>query len=134
MHLDEFAGDGLRTLCLAMKEVDEDVWFEWNNRYLEASCAITDREEGLVDLIEEIEADMILLGATAVEDKLQDQVPETIANLAKAGIKEGLLNHNLFIFIYDAYQFVSSVRCVYKGCVYIDKTTKISRVFDIIMM
>ena len=29
---------------------------------------------------------MVLLGATAVEDKLQDEVPECIANLAKAGI------------------------------------------------
>ena len=46
-----------------------------------------DRDE-LVDAVyEEIERDMILLGATAIEDKLQDGVPETIANLALAGIK-----------------------------------------------
>lgn len=30
---------------------------------------------------------MHLLGATAIEDKLQDGVPQTIANLALAGIK-----------------------------------------------
>ena len=30
-----------------------------------------------------IEQDLELIGATAIEDKLQDGVPETIANLAK---------------------------------------------------
>ena len=38
-------------------------------------------------MYEEIETDMTLIGATAIEDKLQDGVPECIANLAKAGIK-----------------------------------------------
>ena len=38
------------------------------------------------DVYEEIEQGMTLLGATAVEDKLQDGVPEAIANLASAGI------------------------------------------------
>ena len=36
---------------------------------------------------EEIEQNMMLIGATAIEDKLQDGVPDTIANLALAGIK-----------------------------------------------
>lgn len=45
------------------------------------------REELLDAIYEEIETDMTLLGATAIEDKLQDGVPETIANLAAANIK-----------------------------------------------
>ena len=45
------------------------------------------REEMLAAVYEEIEKDMILIGATAIEDKLQDRVPETIANLSLAGIK-----------------------------------------------
>ena len=38
-------------------------------------------------LYEEIEKDMVLVGASAIEDKLQDGVPDAIANLALAGIK-----------------------------------------------
>lgn len=38
-------------------------------------------------LAEELEQDLRLLGATAIEDKLQDGVPETIADLKLAGIK-----------------------------------------------
>ena len=45
------------------------------------------RDEKLAALYEEIEQNMTLIGATAIEDKLQDGVPETIANLALAGIK-----------------------------------------------
>lgn len=46
-----------------------------------------DRDGKLDSVYEEIEQNMILIGATAIEDKLQDGVPETIANLALAGIK-----------------------------------------------
>ena len=46
-----------------------------------------DRDTKLDKVYEEIECDMLLIGATAIEDKLQDGVPETIANLAVAGIK-----------------------------------------------
>jgi len=45
------------------------------------------RDDQLDVLYEEIERGMILIGATAIEDKLQDGVPEAIANLALAGIK-----------------------------------------------
>ena len=39
------------------------------------------------ELYEEMESDMILLGATAMEDKLQAGVPEAISSLRSAGIK-----------------------------------------------
>ncbi|KAJ8414854.1 hypothetical protein AAFF_G00023770 [Aldrovandia affinis] len=86
-HLNEFAGEGLRTLALAYKELDEEYFVLWRERHHEASTAIEDRDERLDELYEEIEKDMILLGATAVEDKLQDGVPQTIEQLAKADIK-----------------------------------------------
>uniref|UniRef100_A0A665U7V2 Phospholipid-transporting ATPase n=1 Tax=Echeneis naucrates TaxID=173247 RepID=A0A665U7V2_ECHNA len=86
-HLNEYAGDGLRTLVLAYKDLDEDYLNEWKSRHHEASTAMDEREERLDELYEEIEKDMLLLGATAVEDKLQDGVPQTIEQLAKAGIK-----------------------------------------------
>ena len=86
-HLDEFSGEGLRTLCLAYKEVPSDEWDAWLKKHYVASTSVIGRDEKLAEVYEEIESDLILLGATAVEDKLQDGVPETIANLAKAGIK-----------------------------------------------
>jgi phospholipid-translocating ATPase len=45
------------------------------------------REEQIEIVSDEIEQDLRLLGSTAIEDKLQDGVPETIADLKRAGIK-----------------------------------------------
>ncbi|XP_066966200.1 phospholipid-transporting ATPase ID isoform X10 [Macrobrachium rosenbergii] len=86
-HLDRFAGDGLRTLCLAYKDLDEEYFLDWKGRHHEAAVSLERREEKLDEIYEEIEKNLILLGATAIEDKLQDGVPQTIANLAVAGIK-----------------------------------------------
>ncbi|KAM9841703.1 phospholipid-transporting ATPase ID [Aulostomus maculatus] len=86
-HLNEYAGDGLRTLVLAYKDLEEHYMNEWTQRHHEASVAMEGREEKLDELYEEIEKDLMLLGATAVEDKLQDGVPQTIEQLAKADIK-----------------------------------------------
>ncbi|XP_021332106.1 phospholipid-transporting ATPase ID [Danio rerio] len=86
-HLNEFAGEGLRTLVLAYKDLDEDYFAEWKQRHHESSVAMEDREEKLDKVYEEIEKDMMLIGATAIEDKLQDGVALTIELLAKAEIK-----------------------------------------------
>ncbi|XP_069187233.1 phospholipid-transporting ATPase ID isoform X2 [Procambarus clarkii] len=86
-HLDSFAGDGLRTLCLAYKDLDEDYFQNWKSRHHEAAVSLESREDKLACIYEEIEKDLVLLGATAIEDKLQEGVPQTIANLAVAGIK-----------------------------------------------
>ncbi|XP_045128293.1 phospholipid-transporting ATPase ID-like isoform X3 [Portunus trituberculatus] len=86
-HLDAFAGDGLRTLCLAYKDLEEDYFQDWKSRHHEAAVSLDNRDAKLDAIYEEIEKDLVLLGATAIEDKLQDGVPQTIANLAMAGIK-----------------------------------------------
>uniref|UniRef100_A0A3Q2ZKX6 Phospholipid-transporting ATPase n=1 Tax=Kryptolebias marmoratus TaxID=37003 RepID=A0A3Q2ZKX6_KRYMA len=86
-HLNEFAGEGLRTLALAYKDLDEEYFSQWKQRHHEASTALDDRESKLDELYEEIEKDLLLLGATAIEDKLQDGVPQTIEELSKADIK-----------------------------------------------
>ncbi|GMS92729.1 hypothetical protein PENTCL1PPCAC_14904, partial [Pristionchus entomophagus] len=86
-HMDEFAGVGLRTLCLAYKEID-DAYFEgWQKRQKEAALDMQNREKKLDDLYEDVEKDLVLVGATAIEDKLQEGVPETIARLKHANIK-----------------------------------------------
>lgn len=64
---------------------------DWNRKYLEALSSLVDREEKLYKLQEEIEVDLELLAATAIEDKLQDEVGLTIATLKEAGIKVWVL-------------------------------------------
>ncbi|KAM5298460.1 phospholipid-transporting ATPase FetA-like [Ctenodactylus gundi] len=86
-HLDEFATEGLRTLMVAYRELDDAFFQTWRQKHSEASLCLEDREHKLSVVYEEIEKDLMLLGATAVEDKLQDGVPETIITLNKAKIK-----------------------------------------------
>ncbi|XP_032306243.1 probable phospholipid-transporting ATPase IA isoform X4 [Drosophila ananassae] len=85
-HLEEFASDGLRTLCLAVTEIRPDVYEEWRQTFHKASTALQNRESKLEDAANLIENNLRLLGATAIEDRLQDGVPETIASLLDAGI------------------------------------------------
>lgn len=65
----------------------EDQYEAWAERYAEAGVALDNRDEKVAQVCEEIEKDLRLLGATAIEDRLQDGVPETIADLKLAGIK-----------------------------------------------
>lgn len=62
MHvgLQEFAGDGLRTLALAYKDLDEEYFKEWKKRHNEVSTEIEDREGKLDQLYEEIEKDLLV--------------------------------------------------------------------------
>lgn len=86
-HLEMFAREGLRTLCIACKEVDESEYQAWNKEHDLAAAAITDREDKLEAVSDAIERELTLLGGTAIEDRLQDGVPDTIALLGDAGIK-----------------------------------------------
>ncbi|KAF9335673.1 hypothetical protein BG006_010927 [Podila minutissima] len=137
-HLQDFARDGLRTLCLAYRSLDADQYNKWSARFhyaatyvdgvehdriseevseriqphastseiqpiddsdaprnihtstrptIKHSFATNTRQEMLEELAEEMERDLLLLGATGIEDRLQDGVPETIQLLKRAGIK-----------------------------------------------
>lgn len=86
-HLNSFANEGLRTLCLAYRVIDEQEYHQWAAEYLEAATRIHDREDAMEDCAKKIEKNLSLLGATAIEDRLQDGVPECISRLGRAGIK-----------------------------------------------
>ncbi|CAI9761835.1 unnamed protein product [Fraxinus pennsylvanica] len=87
-HVNQYAGVGLRTLILAYRELSEEEYMELNGNFSEAKNSVSaDREAMIDEVAEKIEKDLILLGATAVEDKLQQGVPECIDKLAQAGIK-----------------------------------------------
>lgn len=83
----KFAGEGLRTLCLAVRDLDERFFNNWKQRHQEAAMSLENRDEKLDAIYEEIEKNMTLLGVTAIEDKLQDGVPQTISKLAMADMK-----------------------------------------------
>lgn len=91
-HLEEYASEGLRTLCLAMREIPEPEFQEWYRIFDQAQTTVGgNRAEELDKAAEIIEHDFFLLGATAIEDRLQDGVPETIHTLQQAGIKVWVL-------------------------------------------
>ncbi|XP_073439222.1 phospholipid-transporting ATPase IB [Dendrobates tinctorius] len=86
-HLEQFASEGLRTLCIAYVDLDESEYKEWLKVHNEASVVLKDRVQKLEECYELIEKNLMLLGATAIEDQLQGGVPETISTLMKAEIK-----------------------------------------------
>ncbi|XP_072984044.1 putative phospholipid-transporting ATPase 9 isoform X1 [Typha latifolia] len=87
-HINEYADAGLRTLVLAYRELDEKEYENFNKRFTSAKNSVSaDRDDKIEEAADMIERDLILLGATAVEDKLQNGVPECIDKLAQAGIK-----------------------------------------------
>ena len=90
-HLEDFARKGLRTLCFAVRDIPEAEYKAWKEEYIEACNAIENREEKVEEVAAKLERDLTLIGATAIEDKLQDGVPETIANLLSANIKVWIL-------------------------------------------
>uniref|UniRef100_A0A8C3A9R8 Phospholipid-transporting ATPase n=1 Tax=Cyclopterus lumpus TaxID=8103 RepID=A0A8C3A9R8_CYCLU len=85
--LDVFANATLRTLCLCYKDITPAEFEAWSRAHKEAQVAMFDRDGALDRVYEQIESNLMLIGASAIEDKLQDGVPETIATLAKADIK-----------------------------------------------
>ncbi|KAJ7357638.1 Phospholipid-transporting ATPase IA [Desmophyllum pertusum] len=86
-HLEEFAKEGLRTLCISMAELEPEEFQRWSDIYYKASTSLENREKNVDDAADLIEKNLFLLGATAIEDKLQEGVPESIAALAEADIK-----------------------------------------------
>ncbi|KAI2634801.1 phospholipid-translocating P-type ATPase [Hypomontagnella submonticulosa] len=86
-HLEMFAREGLRTLCIAQRVLSEPEYLEWRKEHDKAATAMHDREEKLEEVADKIEQELTLLGGTAIEDRLQDGVPDTIELLGRAGIK-----------------------------------------------
>lgn len=90
-NLDDFSNAGLRTLCVSSKYITEEEFSKWSKIYDKACSSIEDREDEIEKACELIEGDLTILGATALEDKLQEGVPEAIAQLHKAGLKLWIL-------------------------------------------
>lgn len=90
-HIDDFATEGLRTLLYAYRYIDEDMYRSWKAKYKEAETSLVDRQERIEEAADLIEQKFDLAGATAIEDKLQDGVPETIDKLCRANVRVWML-------------------------------------------
>ncbi|KAM9849719.1 phospholipid-transporting ATPase VB [Aulostomus maculatus] len=90
-HVDCYAKEGLRTLCFTKKVVSNEAYESWLVSRQRALAAIDGREELLMDTAVQLEKNLTLLGATGIEDRLQENVPDTILALREAGIKMWVL-------------------------------------------
>ena len=90
-HLQQYANEGLRTLLLCHKTIDEPEYREWSKIYDQAKCSIANKELKIKAAVAQLEHSFDLLGATAIEDQLQEDVGATITAIRKAEIKFWML-------------------------------------------
>lgn len=89
--IEDFSTEGLRTLLYSYRIVPNDEYMQWTEKYHEAKTSLDNRRAKMDAVGEEIEKNLKLLAATAIEDKLQDGVPEAIEKFKRAGIKLWML-------------------------------------------
>ncbi len=90
-HVNDFASEGLRTLLYGYKFLSEEEYATWKKGYLEATTSLIERTRQVEEAGDMIEQDLELCAATAIEDKLQQGVPEAIDKLRRAKIKMWML-------------------------------------------
>ena len=87
-HLDIFAKEGLRTLVMAQKSLQKSTVEGYIKKYQELTMYQgKDKGDKMMQFFNEIESDFDYVGSSAIEDKLQDGVSDTIDILMKSGIK-----------------------------------------------
>lgn len=86
-HLSDFATAGLRTLAIAMRVIPDNLLSEFMEIWKKAEGVVIGRKELVQRAAAIVEKNLTVLGVTAIEDKLQEDVPETIADLGVAGVK-----------------------------------------------
>lgn len=99
--MEHFANNGLRTLCIAYRYLEEEEYLNWSRVYDAATSAVENRDDEIEKANEIIERDLRILGATALEDKLQEGVPEAIEMLHRAGIKLWILTGEFVVCFWN---------------------------------
>ena len=90
-HINDFAARGLRTLAAAVKTIDSNEYESFKRKFEQASQALDRREQRIKQVYAEVEDNLELIGAIGIEDKLQENVKETLVALGDAGIKVWIL-------------------------------------------
>lgn len=86
-HISDFARLGLRTLAIARRLISEEEYQDFLVELAQANSSLENRKQLSEECYAKIESNLDLLGATAVEDALQDDVADTLVSLQAAGIK-----------------------------------------------
>ena len=84
--LQTFSKEGLRTLLFGFRDLTEQEFMQWKEQLDEAENSTRRRKERLARVYEKLEKELELIGCSAIEDKLQEEVPDTIQWLRNAGI------------------------------------------------
>ncbi|XP_010266737.1 PREDICTED: phospholipid-transporting ATPase 1 [Nelumbo nucifera] len=90
-HLHAYSSLGLRTLVVGMRELNVSEFEQWQSAYEKASTSLMGRASLLRAVAGKVENNLCILGASGIEDKLQQGVPEAIESLKQAGIKVWVL-------------------------------------------
>ena len=122
--LNLFAKEGLRTLIMAQKEIKMSEYQIFLKAYENLKFSSDrERERKLLDLYDRMEKNLELIGASAIEDKLQDMVPETIFKLMEAGIRVWVLTGdkqvlmNFLFYFYFTFIIKLEQKCNYSNYV-----------------
>ncbi|XP_010901411.2 phospholipid-transporting ATPase 11C isoform X2 [Esox lucius] len=91
MHVERNATEGYRTLCVAYKLLKPEEYALVDTELREARLSLQDREDKLLKVYNQVEDNMSLIGATAVEDRLQEEAAETMEALQGAGMRVWVL-------------------------------------------
>ena len=90
-YVNKFSKKGYRTLFVSMKLLSQEEYNLFSSEVKKALTSLENKEEILEKIYDKIERDLYIIGATIVEDKLQENVPETIRDLRLADIKIWML-------------------------------------------
>ena len=60
------------------KQLDQSAYQDWAESFKDAQCLVVGKDEKIDQLQDQIENGLRLVGSTAIEDKLQEEVAETI--------------------------------------------------------
>ena len=77
-------------MLIAYKEISDEEYKKFATKYMEAATSIN-KEKEMNKVSDALEQDFILIGSSAIEDKLQEEVGQTIFNLRQAAIKVWVL-------------------------------------------
>lgn len=115
-----FAKQGLRTLIMGKKLLTSEefeTWQEKHNKIINnMNLNHLQKQDKMTELFEEIEMNMSYIGCSAIEDKLQDDVEETIKLLKEAGIKICMLTGDKIensLEVAKMCNLISQERCIY---------------------
>ena len=90
-YLNNFSLIGLRTLMLAYKKLSKEEYTLWKNKYEDIKKNPNHKDEDILSIYDEIENNFNILGSTAIEDQLQDEVANIIDSFISIGIKVWML-------------------------------------------